>query len=78
MVMLPALLASVFSQQSNLLRIEIFNLLIPLQPICEDVSEIYHRLAVISWSFLNFVKAIVEALCVVKGMRNAKNKSFNY
>lgn len=78
MVMLPALLASVFSQQSNLLRIEIFNLLIPLQPIHEDVSEIYHRLAVISRSFLNFVKAIMEALCVEKGMRNAKNKSLNY
>lgn len=37
-MMLPALLASAFSQQSNLLRIEIFNLKVP-QPVYGNAGE---------------------------------------
>lgn len=70
-MILPALLASVFSQQSDLLRIEIFNLLILLQPIYGNVGEIYHRLAVILWFLLNCVKAITEALYILRGTSNA-------
>lgn len=51
-MMLPALLASAFSQQSNLLRIEIFNLKV-LQPVYGNVGEIYHRPAVMLWLLLN-------------------------
>lgn len=52
LMMLPALLASAFSQQSNLLRIEIFNLKV-LQTVHGNVGEIYQRPAVVLWFLLN-------------------------
>lgn len=52
-MMLPALLASAFSQQSNLLGIEIFNLKV-LQPVYGNVGEIHQRPAVMLWFLLNF------------------------
>ena len=73
-VILRAFVASVFSQQSNLLRIEIFDLLIFLQPVYGNVGEIYHSLAVISWFPLHFMKAITEALYVLREMRKAFKK----